>query len=87
MLPRCYPNHSMIYRFIPKTVDTREMELIWLVKGEGTDYDLDRLTWLWKVITEEDKKIIEHTARGVRSHYFVPGPIAPMEYNDLRYIG
>lgn len=36
--------------------------------------------------TEEDKKIIEHTARGVLSRYYVPGPIAPMEQNELRYI-
>jgi phenylpropionate dioxygenase-like ring-hydroxylating dioxygenase large terminal subunit len=86
----CYPDHGMIYRFIPKTAGTCEMELIWLVRGdavEGQDYDLEKLTWLWKVTTDEDKKIIEHTARGVRSHYFVPGPIAPMEYNELRYIG
>ncbi|MGF7160300.1 Rieske 2Fe-2S family protein [Rhodoligotrophos appendicifer] len=85
----CYPDHGMIYRFIPKTTDSCEMELIWLVRGdavEGEDYDLDKLTWLWKVTTEEDKKIIEHTARGVRSHYFTPGPIAPMEQNELRYI-
>ncbi len=85
----CYPDHGMIYRFVPKTAESCEMELIWLVRGdaeEGRDYDLDRLTWLWKVTTEEDKAIIEHTARGVRSHYFVPGPIAPMEQNELRYI-
>ncbi|WP_411036104.1 aromatic ring-hydroxylating dioxygenase subunit alpha [Shinella sp. BYT-45] len=86
----CYPDHGMIYRFIPKTAETCEMELTWLVDGkaqEGRDYDIARLTWLWKVTTEEDKAIIEHTARGVRSHYFVPGPIAPMEHNELRYIG
>lgn len=85
----CYPDHGMIYRFVPKTAETCEMELIWLVDGkaeEGRDYDLEKLTWLWKVTTDEDKKIIEHTARGVRSHYFVPGPIAPMEQNELRYI-
>ncbi len=85
----CYPDHGMIYRFIPKTAETCEMELIWLVDGNaeaGRDYDLDRLTWLWKVTTDEDKAIIEHTARGVRSHYFEPGPIAPMEHNELRYI-
>jgi Rieske 2Fe-2S family protein len=85
----CYADHGMIYRFIPKTVDSCEMELIWLVRGdaeEGRDYDFDKLTWLWKVTTEEDKKIIEHTARGVASRFFVPGPIAPMEHNELRYI-
>ncbi|MER8663609.1 hypothetical protein NKH34_21000 [Mesorhizobium sp. M1148] len=61
-----------------------------LVRGdavEDQDYDLEKPTWLWKITTDEDKKIIEHTARGVRSHYFVPGPITPMEYNELRYIG
>ena len=86
----CYADHGMIYRFIPKTVDTCEMELIWLVDAkaeEGRDYDLEKLTWLWKVTTDEDKAIIEHTARGVVSRFFVPGPIAPMEQNELRYIG
>ena len=85
----CYPDHGMIYRFIPRAVDRCDMELIWLVKGdavEGKDYNLDRLTWLWKVTTDEDKAIIEHTARGVKSHFYEPGPIAPMEYNELRYI-
>jgi Rieske 2Fe-2S family protein len=85
----CYPDHGVIYRFVPKTDQTSEMELIWLVRGdaiEGVDYDLERLAWLWKATTEEDKRIIEHAARGVRSHYFTPGPIAPMEYNELRYI-
>ncbi|MFT3987661.1 aromatic ring-hydroxylating oxygenase subunit alpha [Aestuariivirga sp.] len=85
----CYPDHGMVYRFIPKTADSCEMELLWLVKGdavEGRDYDLECLTWLWRVTTDEDKKIIEHTSRGVRSHFYEPGPIAPMEQNELRYI-
>ncbi len=85
----CYADHGMIYRFIPRSVDVCEMELIWLVDAkaeEGRDYDLEKLTWLWKVTTDEDKAIIEHTARGVRSHFYEPGPIAPMEQNELRYI-
>ena len=85
-----YPDHGMIYRFFPDGPTRSRMELIWLVNGaavEGQDYDLARLTWLWRITTDEDKKIIEHTARGVKSAYFVPGPIAPMEQNELRYIG
>ncbi len=85
----CYPDHGVIYRFVPRTDQASEMELIWLVRGdavEGVDYDLVKLTWLWRVTTEADKRIIEHTARGVRSHYFRPGPLAPMEYNERRYI-
>jgi phenylpropionate dioxygenase-like ring-hydroxylating dioxygenase large terminal subunit len=85
----CYPDHGMIYRFVPRSPHTCEMELIWLVRGdarEGIDYDLDKLTWMWKVTTEADKRIIEHAARGVRSHFFRPGPLAPMEYNERRYL-
>ena len=63
----CYPDHGMIYRFIPKTAETCEMELIWLVDGKaeaGCDYDLDRLTWLWKVTTasREKKAPMSHSA-------------------------
>ena len=85
----CYADYGMIYRFVPRSWDASEMELIWLVRGdaiEGKDYDLEKLTWLWKVTTDQDKSVIERTAAGVRSHYFKPGPIAPMEYNELRYI-
>ena len=85
----CYPDYGVIYRFVPRGIDRCEMELVWLVRGDaipGRDYDPDRLTWLWRVTTAEDKAIIEHTARGVRSRFFTPGPIAPMEYNAARYI-
>ncbi len=84
-----YPDHGVIYRFIPQGVDACDMELVWLVAGdavEGVDYDLARLTWLWQVTSDQDKAIIETTARGVRSHYFRPGPIAPMEAQSQRYI-
>ncbi|HTW29597.1 MAG TPA: aromatic ring-hydroxylating dioxygenase subunit alpha [Acetobacteraceae bacterium] len=84
-----YADHGVIYRFVPRGVETSEMELIWLVRGdarEGIDYDRERLTWLWRVTSEADKRIIEHTARGVRSRFYAPGPLAPMEHNERRYI-
>lgn len=84
-----YPDHGVIYRFIPTGPESCEMELVWLVAGtavEGRDYDLGRLIWLWSVTAEQDRAIIEHTARGVQSHYFIPGPIAPMEAQSQRYI-
>jgi Rieske 2Fe-2S family protein len=85
----CYPDHGVIYRFAPRGVDTCEMELLWLVRGdarEGVDYDRDKLIWLWRVTTDADKRIIEHTARGVNSRFYEPGPLAPMEYNERRYL-
>jgi phenylpropionate dioxygenase-like ring-hydroxylating dioxygenase large terminal subunit len=85
-----YPDHGVIYRFIAKTPSSCEMEVIWLVRGdarEGIDYDLEKLTWLWKVTSEADKRIIEENQRGVDSRYYEPGPYAPMEQNTRRYVG
>ncbi len=83
-----YPDHGLIYRFAPKTPQTSEMEVIWLVRGdarEGVDYDLGRLTWLWRVTSEADKRIIEHNQLGVNSRYYEPGPYAPMETSTRRF--
>jgi Rieske 2Fe-2S family protein len=77
-----YPDHGVIYRFIPKTVDHTEMEVIWLVHPdavEGVDYEVERLTWLWKTTSAEDKKIVEMNQAGVNSRYFEPGPYSLQE--------
>ena len=84
-----YPDHGVIYRFVPKGIQACAMELIWLVRvdaREEVDYDRERLAWLWQVTSAADKRIIEATQRGVRSRFFTPGPLAPMEYNERRYI-
>lgn len=84
-----YPDHGVIYRFIAKTPASSEMEVIWLVRGdarEGVDYDVGKLTWLWKVTSDADKRIIEENQRGVDSRYYEPGPYAPMEQNTRRYV-
>ncbi len=84
-----YADHGVIYRFIPKTADTSDLEVIWLVRGDahaGRDYDLEKLTWLWKVTSEADKRIIEHNQLGVSSRFYRPGPYAPMEYNTISYV-
>jgi len=84
-----YADHGVIYRFIPRTADTTEMELLWLVRSdarEGRDYDPEKLTWLWKVTSEADKRIIEHNQLGVNSRYYRPGPYAAMEYNTIAYV-
>ena len=77
-----YPDHGVIYRFIPRTVDHTEMEVIWLVHREaveGVDYEVERLTWLWKTTSAEDKKIVEMNQAGVNSRFFEPGPYSLQE--------
>ena len=77
-----YCDYVVLYRFIPKTKDQTDCEVIWLVRGdaeEGKDYQLDDLIWLWDVTTIADKRIIQDNARGVESRFYEPGPYAEME--------
>jgi len=84
-----YPDHGLIYRFIPRNVRSTDMEVIWLVRDdarEGVDYDLERLTWLWKVTSTADKRIIELNQQGINSRSYEPGPYTPMEQHTRRYV-
>jgi Rieske 2Fe-2S family protein len=84
-----YQDHGVIYRFIPRGVLETEMEVLWLVRGdarEATDYDLERLTWLWDVTSLADKRIIETNQAGVRSHLYEPGPFSTMEPGTQAYV-
>jgi len=85
-----YPDHCVLYRFLPRSLTETDMELVWLVRGdaaEGTDYDLDRLTWLWHHTTLEDEYIITRNAAGVNSRFFEPGPYHPeFEFTLTQFI-
>ena len=84
-----YPDHGLIYRFTPHTVQTSEMEVVWLVRNdarEGADYDLDKLIWLWRVTSDADKQIIEDNQRGVNSRYYRPGPLSGMEGSERQFL-
>jgi phenylpropionate dioxygenase-like ring-hydroxylating dioxygenase large terminal subunit len=84
-----YPDHGVIYQFIPRTVDQTDMEVIWLVHQdavEGVDYDVGRLTWLWKTTSAEDKKIVEMNQAGVNSRFFEPGPYSQQETYAARFV-
>ena len=53
-----YPDHCVLYRFLPRDLTTTDIELVWFVDGqaqEGRDYDPSRLIELWDVTTGEDK--------------------------------
>lgn len=84
-----YPDHGVIYRTIPLTVDKTGFELFWLVDGdalEGRDYRLEELVWMWDWTSIEDKKIVELNQAGVNSAFFEPGPYTPMEEDTERYV-
>ena len=77
-----YCDYVVIYRFTPVSLNESACDITWLVNAdaeEGRDYDKARLTWLWDVTTQADKRIIEHNAEGVKSRFYEPGPYSKME--------
>ncbi|MEO0397899.1 MAG: aromatic ring-hydroxylating dioxygenase subunit alpha [Pseudomonadota bacterium] len=84
----CYPDHSVLYRFIPRGLTETDVEIIWFVRGdavEGVDYDVEKLTALWHHTTLEDKYIITQNNAGVNSFFFEPGPIHPQKERHIGY--
>jgi len=77
-----YNDHMIGYRFLPVSIKECVCDVFWFVHEnaeEGKDYDLDTLTWLWDVTTQADKEIIMNNQKGVNSHFYKPGRLAPME--------
>ena len=80
-----YPDHCVLYRFIPRGITRTDMQLVWFVNGDaeaGVDYDTDKVTWLWDYTTKEDEYIILRNSEGVNSRFFEPGPYHP-EFEEV----
>ena len=53
----------------------------WLVHKdavEGVDYDLDELTHVWTETNDQDRRIVEENAFGIRSPAYEPGPYSEL---------
>ena len=77
-----YSDYAVVYGFAPNGCQEAHMEITWLVNEtavEDADYDLERLTWLWHVTSEADKRIINNNQTGVNSRFYEPGPYSEME--------
>jgi len=75
-----YPDHGVLYSFIPRSHHETDLHVIWFVNGdavEGRDYDREKLSWLWHNTTLEDEYIISRNAEGALSNCYTPGPLHP----------
>lgn len=82
-------DYAALFRFIPVSVGVTDFEILWLVRKdavEGQDYDVERLTWLWRVTTAQDKVLTENNQRGVESRTYVPGPYSLLEDSVDRFV-
>ena len=74
-----YPDHCVLYRFIPRSLTQTDMQLVWFVNAdaeEGKDYDKEKLSWLWDHTSLEDEFIILRNSE-VSIRNFEPGPYHP----------
>jgi len=81
-------DHGVIPRFTPLGPQLTEVEFVWLVHPdavEGVDYDVERLAWVWKVTTDQDKKIVDDNQSGVNSVAYQPGPYSKVEQGLTRF--
>jgi len=82
-------DHATLFRFTPQEPQLTEVELTWLVDRSavaGRDYDVDTLTWMWRLTTEQDKRIVDDNQAGVNSRFYQPGPYAPEEPDVQTFI-
>jgi len=75
-------DHATLFRFTPVTATFSEVKVSWVVRGdarEGSDYDIEKLKWMWDVTTIEDTKIINDNQKGVNSRRYAPGVYSERE--------
>ena len=83
-----YADYGCALRYEPRSALETDLTVTWLVPAgatAGADYDLDRLTWMWRVTVAEDQRIVAENQRGVSSSAYRPGPyVMPIEAKTLR---
>jgi Rieske 2Fe-2S family protein len=81
-------DHAILPRFTPVGPELTDVEFTWLVDKdavEGVDYNVDRLTFVWRITTEQDKKIVDDNQAGVNSIAYEPGPYSEVEQGLVRF--
>ena len=82
-------DHAMLMRCTPVAPIRTEVEITWLVHQdavEGVDYDVDRVTWLWKMTGEQDWWLCENNQAGINSRFYKPGSYAPLEVSAQEFV-
>ena len=86
ILPNCMleasSDYAMTLRFTPSSAEVTSVKMDWYVREnsvEGKDYDIERLTQVWKATAEQDWKLCENNQLGVESDHYEPGPYSPYE--------
>lgn len=73
-------DHAVISYLIPLAPDKTVVRTKWLVRAdavEGVDYDLDRLTEVWRATNAQDATLVANNHRGTQDPGYVAGTYSP----------
>ncbi|WP_026381735.1 aromatic ring-hydroxylating oxygenase subunit alpha [Afifella pfennigii] len=74
-------DHAVTFRVLPVGPQETAVTTKWLVHKdavEGRDYHLQNLIHVWTETNDEDRRIVEENAFGIRSPAYEPGPYSEM---------
>ena len=74
-------DHATTFRVLPISATETALTTKWLVHKdavEGVDYTVDELTHVWSMTNDEDRRIVEENAFGIKSPAYQPGPYSPI---------
>lgn len=64
---------AVLFQFTPRGTLATDVDLVWLVDGKATEYDVPRMIWGWDETTRQDKEITENNQAGILSKRYLPG--------------
>jgi glycine betaine catabolism A len=73
-------DHIVTFSALPIDAEHTLVRSTWLVHKdavEGVDYDIKRLSEVWRATNKQDSNLVERTQRGVNSDQYQPGPYSP----------
>ncbi len=74
-------DHAVTFRVLPISATETAVTTKWLVHKdavEGVDYDLHDLIHVWTETNDEDRRIVEENAFGIKSPAYQPGPYSEL---------
>ncbi len=77
-----YNDYSILLRFIPRSVDSTDVLVTWLVDKNaraGIDYDRDRLTEIGLAVMRADTKLTDLQQQGIATSGYRPGVYSRQE--------
>lgn len=83
-------DHATTFRVLPLSPTTTQLTTKWLVHQdavEGVDYELTRLTEVWRATNDEDRRVCQENQLGVNSPCYDPAPYSTLhEAGTMQFV-